>query len=176
MPVDLQQCLSRQLDISWGLLSLHLSGLDDDELLWRPAAVGLHVHRRPDGDWVADWPDREDYDIGPASIAWTTWHIGFWWSMAIDHSFGPATLDRASVHWPGAAEAVVRWLTSCHDDWCARLADLDDRALQATDRSRWPVRDRPFADVVAWVNVELMKNAAEIGALRFLHAARTEPR
>ena len=29
-----------------------------------------------------------------------------------------------------------------------------------------------FGDVVAWVNIELMKNAAEIGYARFLYAVR----
>jgi len=39
-----------------------------------------------------------------------------------------------------------------------------------TGRPRWPFQDRPFGDVVAWVNGELTKNAAEIGYARFLHA------
>ena len=34
------------------------------------------------------------------------------------------------------------------------------------------MRDRPLGDVVAWVNLELMKNAAEIGYARFLYAVR----
>ena len=42
--------------------------------------------------------------------------------------------------------------------------------LQSTERPRWPFCDRPFGDVVAWVNVELTKNAAEIGYARFLYA------
>jgi len=33
--------------------------------------------------------------------------------------------------------------------------------------SHW---DRPFGDVLAWANVELTKNAAELGYARFLHA------
>lgn len=41
------------------------------------------------------------------------------------------------------------------------------------ERTRWPFRDRPFGDVVAWVNVELTKNAAEIGYARFLYAVST---
>ena len=42
---------------------------------------------------------REGYDIGPPSIAWLTWHIGFWWSMVLDHSFADGTLsrDKASI-------------------------------------------------------------------------------
>jgi hypothetical protein len=44
--------------------------------------------------------------------------------------------------------------------------------LRSTQRTRWPFRDRPFGDVVAWLNVELAKNAAEIGYARFLYAVR----
>jgi hypothetical protein len=35
------------------------------------------------------------------------------------------------------------------------------------------MQDRPFSDIVGWLNVELMKNAAEIGYARFLYAVRT---
>jgi hypothetical protein len=35
-----------------------------------------------------------------------------------------------------------------------------------------PDTTRPFRDVAAWLNLELMKNAAEIGYARFLYAAR----
>ncbi len=47
-----------------------------------------------------------------------------------------------------------------------------DSDLQSTQCTRWPFRDRPFGDVVAWVNVELTKNASEIGYARFLYAVR----
>src|SRR5690606_41348743 len=65
--------------------------------LWRPAARGLHVHQLPDGRWQAGWPDHEGYDLGPSSIAWLTWHLVFWWSMVLDHSFGEARLSREDV-------------------------------------------------------------------------------
>jgi hypothetical protein len=126
-----------------------------------------------DGNWLADWPDRESYDLGPASIAWLTWHLGFWWSMVLDHSFGEARLERANVSWPGESEAVHRWITGLRDRWWSRLEALTDSDLQATDRTRWPFQQRPFGDVVAWVNLELTKNAAEIGYVRFLHAVRS---
>ena len=62
--------------------------------------------------------------------------------MVLDHSFGAGKLTREAVTWPGTADCVRAWL------------------------------DRPFGDVVAWVNVELTKNAAEIGYARFLYAVR----
>ena len=52
------------------------------------------------------------------------------------------------------------------------LDQVSDADLRSAQRTRWPFQDRPFGDVVAWVNVELTKNAAEIGYARFLYAAR----
>lgn len=166
------ELLVRQFDLAWKLLAFHLDGLTTDECLWRPASRGLHVYRAADGRWRADWPEREEYDIGPPSIAWITWHVGYWWSMALDHSFGARTLAREAVEWPGDADAVREWLTSLRDAWRTRLARLTDDDLQSRERSSWPYVDRPFADVAAWLNVELAKNAAEIGYARFLYAVR----
>ncbi|HET9512393.1 MAG TPA: DinB family protein, partial [Gemmatimonadales bacterium] len=111
-------------------------------------------------------------DLGPASIAWLTWHLGFWWSMVLDHSFGEGRLVREEVVWPGDADSVRRWLEALQDRWRTVLEILTDDDLQATRRTRWPFQQRPFGDVVAWVNLELTKNAAEIGYVRFLHAGR----
>jgi hypothetical protein len=166
----------RQLDIAWALTTYHLDGLTTAECLWRPAAKGLHVTRREDGRWIADWPETEGYDIGPPSIAWLTWHIGFWWSMALDHAFGAAELTRADVNWPGTAEAARQWIQSLHTAWRSKVQALDPEELQSRERTRWPVQDRPFVDVVAWANVELMKNAAEIGYARFLYAVSVQTR
>lgn len=149
-----------------------MTGLTDAEALWRPADVGLHVHKAEGGAWTAEWPVHEDYSIGPSSIAWLTWHIGFWWSMVQNHSFGDASLQREAVTWPGSVDAVRDWLSALHDDWVRSVAALPNEAFETMERARWPMRERPFADVVAWVNVELMKNAAEIGYARFLYAVR----
>jgi hypothetical protein len=86
--------LTRQFETAGKLASLHLDGLTTAECLWRPAPRGLHVRPGPDGRWLADWPDREGYDVGPPSVAWLTWHVGFWWSMVLDHSFGDGALAR----------------------------------------------------------------------------------
>ena len=166
--------LLRQLDTAWKLASYHLEGLTTDECLWRPAARGLHVHPDADGRWRADWPDHEGYDLGPPSIAWTTWHIGFWWTMVIDHAFGDGLLAREDVTWPGDADGVRAWLGGLHDRWRGHVERLGAEELRSTMRTRWPYRARPFADVVAWANVELTKNAAEMGYARFLYAVRGE--
>lgn len=165
-------CLLRQFDTASRLTRYHLDSLGSEECLWRPAAQGLHVHVGADGRWYADWPQHEGYDLGPSSIAWITWHMGFWWSMVIDHSFGAGTLAREQVTWPGTAEAARAWVYGLETQWRARIEAMTPNELQALDHTRWPFRDRPFADVIAWVTLELTKNAAEIGYARFLYAGR----
>jgi hypothetical protein len=164
--------LTRQLDTAWKLASFHLGGLTTEECLWRPARQGLHVHRDAGGEWRADWPDHEGYDLGPPSIAWLTWHLGFWWSMALNHSYGDGTLAREQIRWPGDGDGVRRWIGGLAAEWRANLERLTDRDLRSTRRTRWPYRNRPFGDIIGWANVELTKNAAEIGYARFLHAVR----
>jgi hypothetical protein len=163
--------LLRQFDIAWQLAWYHLELLEDDECLWRPARRGLHVHRDSDGAWHADWPEREGYDIGPPSIAWLTWHVLYWWSMVLNHSFGDASLTRDAVTWPGSMDAVRTTLQQFREQWTTPVQQLREEDFASSSRTRWPFHDRPFADVVAWLNVELTKNAAEIGYARFLHAS-----
>ncbi|HYW10329.1 MAG TPA: hypothetical protein VE871_00165 [Longimicrobium sp.] len=52
---------------------------------------------------------------------------------------------------------------------------MTDEELESSARTRWPMQDRPFGDVVAWATMELTKNAAEIGYARFLYAVREAP-
>ena len=167
-----RRLLLRQLDTAWALASYHREGLTTDECLWRPAAVGLHVDRDGQGHWRAGWPDHEGYGLGPPSIAWLTWHMTFWWSMALDHGFGEGRLTREAVLWPGDAASAVARIEDLQAQWRAGVEGLSEDDLAAVTRTRWPFTDRPFADVVAWANVELTKNASEIGYARFLYAVR----
>ena len=163
--------LIRQFETASKLTNFHLDGLTTEECLWLPSRRGLHVHRLSDGRWRADWPDHDD--VGPPSIAWLTWHLGFWWSMVLDHSFGRGTLSRENVLWPGNADDVREWLGGLQGQWRVALEQVADEELQSTERTQWPFQHRPFGDVIAWVNVELSKNAAEIGYARFLYAVST---
>ncbi len=72
--------------------------------------------------------------------------------------------------WPGAADGVREWLGGLQEQWRGVLEQVRDDDLRSVQRTRWPFQDRPFGDVIAWVNVELTKNAAEIGYARFLYA------
>jgi hypothetical protein len=78
----------------------------------------------------------------------------------------------ARVTWPGTADGVREWLGRLRTQWLAALDGLADADFAARQRTRWPLQDRPVGDVVAWVNLELTKNAAEIGYARFLYAVR----
>ena len=172
MDVHTRSVLLRQFDTAWQLAEYHLNGLTTAECLWRPARVGLHLRRDERGAWRGEWPEHESYSLGPPSIGWLTWHMGFWWSMVLEHSFDEAALQPDAITWPGSAEAVRDWLGALAGRWRAEIERLTDAELQSPDRTRWPFKDRPFADVVAWANVELTKNAAELGYARFLFAVR----
>jgi hypothetical protein len=162
--------LVQQLAVAWQLTTYHLENLTTRECLRRPAEQGLHVRRRDDGAWLADWPEQEGYDLGPSSIGWMTWHLGFWWSMALDHNFGTRTLTRERIVWPGDAEGVRGWISGLHSRWSGTLSAQSDADLATTTGVNWPFDGRTRADLFAWANTELTKSAAEIGYARFLLA------
>lgn len=164
--------LARQLAMAWQLTTYHLEGLTTEECLRRPAERGLHVDRLADGTWRAQWPEHEGYDLGPSSIAWMTWHLGFWWSMALDHNFGPRILSREEISWPGDAESVKTWIVGLHTRWEGILARQTEHDLSSSAGVCWPFEGRPRADLFAWANTELTKCAAEIGYARFTLAAQ----
>lgn len=168
---SIRNMLNFQFDISWQLLENHLTGLEDEECHWRPDSKGLQVVKKS-GIWKSDWPDTETYDIGPANIAWITWHIIFWWSMALDFSFGEGTLTREDIQWPGTMAAVRERCLELRDKWKTCVAKLPDEEFTSCNRSKWPFQDRPFYDIASWLNLELMKNACEIGYCRFLYASK----
>ncbi|MET0384856.1 MAG: DinB family protein [Polyangiales bacterium] len=172
MANEVRSCLLNQLDIAWALTQYHLESLTTEACLWRPAERGLHVWQGADGRWSADWPDHEGYDLGPSSLGWLTWHLGFWWSMVLDHASGEGSLTREAVFWPGDADGVRSWVAGLEQRWRGFVSAQSEAELHATERTRWPFQERPLSDLIAWANVELTKSAAEIGYARFLHAVR----
>lgn len=169
MTADLKFALLRQHEMAWKLCAYHLTGLSTEDCLWRPGrGTGPHVWLQEDGRWRGEWPKTEAYDIGPASIGWLTGHMIYWWSKVIDQSFGDGALDADEIVWAGSGEAAVAAIERLHRVWVSHYSALDEAALRSLELSRWPFTNRPFADIVAWVNTELTKNAAEIGYVRFL--------
>lgn len=163
--------LIAQFEIAWSLTSYHLATLSTEECLWRPAVRCLHVNQDAKDGWHADWPEHEAYDIGPPSIAWTTWHICFWWRKSLEHSQGNTSLTKDDVRWPGTADNVRAVIDDLRSEWLRVLTTASDDDLAVSNPSSWPLPNSTLASIAAWLNVELTKNAAEIGLVRFLYAA-----
>lgn len=168
----LLETLKRQYGIAAKLLYFHLDGLTTNECLWRPADTGLHIYPQADGRWLADWPDSEAYDIGPPSIGWLSWHLGYWLTMVINYSFESATQKRVDICWPKDADRTIEWISELESRWQDHIDNMDETDLLSDKRTNWPFKNRPFADIIAWSTVELTKNASEIGYARFLYATR----
>ncbi len=159
-----------QYDLTWTLAELHLTELRVDDFLWEPGPLCWTVRPTPDG-WVPDWADTEPDPIPVPTIAWITWHVGWWWTVTIDHLRGRTPSSREDVAWPGAAR-TVEWLRGLHTEWTTVLDGLTAADLAAPAPFPWPPDSAlTVAHTVAWVNAELMKNVAEIGQLRLQRAA-----
>ena len=86
--------------------------------------------------------------------------------MTLDHCTGAGALAREEVFWPGAEQSLAT-LRTLHERWLLFLDALESEDLDSGELTRWPFSDRrPFVHVIAWVNIELMKNVAEISLLR----------
>jgi DinB superfamily len=171
---DLIPVMRTQFTIVWSLLSFSLDPLTDDECFWSPVADDrtCTVRRNAAGDWVADWSGVETEPYPVATIAWLTWHIGWWWTTTIAHLIGEPVPARTEITWPGTADATKRWLAGLRERWLDILDTLTDDQFAETATFPWASRpDRTVADAIAWVNAELMKNTAEIGQLRIIRTA-----
>lgn len=63
-------------------------------------------------------------------------------------------------------------IESLGDHWRSLLKSSSDITLRQICENSWPVPNSSLDSIAAWLNVELMKNAAEIGVVRFLYATR----
>ncbi|NJQ00614.1 DinB family protein [Streptomyces zingiberis] len=172
MSTSRSELLRGQWDMTWSLFEYHLERLRPEDFLWEPAPH--HWTMRPDGTgaWTADWADTEPDPVPVPTVAWLSWHLGWWLSVATDHVAGRPPRGREDIPWPGPGEPAVEWLRGLRQEWQRTVAGLTDADLGSP--ARFPVPDDPAHTVghlLAWVNVELMKNVAEIGQLRLTRAA-----
>jgi hypothetical protein len=162
---DRTELLLRQLKVTWSFAEEVLVDVTPDEALWTPSPESWTV-RDIDGRWAADWVEPEPWPLPPTSLAWVQWHVMWWWSTVLDRCTGDGELQRADVTWQGPEDSMVV-MRALHDTWIAFLSSLTDDDLSSNELTRWPYTDgRPFAFVAGWVNVELMKNVAEMAMLR----------
>ncbi|RMI33106.1 DinB family protein [Streptomyces triticirhizae] len=161
-----------QCDVAWSLLDHHLQRLTADDYLWEPGPLVWTMRPTADGGWRPDWADTEPEPVPVPTIGWLSWHLGWWWSTARDHALGRTPLAREEVRWPGPGEPTVAWLRSLREDWANVLDGVDEADLAAPAAFPWPA-DAGYtrAHLLAWVTVELTKNASEIGQLHLLRAA-----
>ncbi|MFE5571697.1 DinB family protein [Amycolatopsis japonica] len=164
MPASRSELSRWQFDLTWSLFEYHLADLTSEDFFWEPTSHCWTI--RPDG--TPDWADTEPDPVPVPTIAWLTWHIGWWWSVALDHANGRSPRERTEITWPGA-ETAIAWLGGLRQEWLDRLTDADFDAPSA-----YPFGEEAgltFAHTVAWVNAELMKNVSEIGQLRMQRRA-----
>jgi len=160
-----------QFDLVWALADLHLSALDENDMLWEPTPLCWTVRQDSSGVWRPDWTDVEPDPVPVPTIGWLTWHIDWWWSTAIDHLTAATPRDRTDFTWPGGGAAAVSRLRDLAIRWREILISTD---MERPSQYPWGSgADRTVAHTALWLNVELTKNIAEIGQLRLLRAART---
>ncbi|MBU7598345.1 DinB family protein [Streptomyces sp. P38-E01] len=161
-----------QFDLTWSLFEYHLELLEPEDFLWAPTVNRWTVHRTEDGSWAPDFAKSEPDPVPLPTVAWVSWHLGWWWGVAADHVHGRTPRERTEVVWPGPGEPTIEWLRGLRTDWLTGLDGLTESALAATAPFPWQNDPRhTVGHMVAWVNAELMKNVAEIGGLRMQRSA-----
>lgn len=164
-----QALLVRQFELAWALCAYHLERLVEEDFLWEPAGTCWTLHPAPDGGWRPDWAETEPDPVPVPTVAWLSWHIGWWWQTALAHVQGGTPPGPFDVAWPGPGAPAVAWLGTLRTRWLTVLDGLTEDDLDAVATFPWPAEaGRTVADLAAWLNVELTKNAAEIGQLRML--------
>ncbi|APU14923.1 MULTISPECIES: DinB family protein [Actinoalloteichus] len=172
MSTSRAELLRWQFDLTWALTEFHLAQLTPADFGWEPGRPCWTMRPDADGGWVADFAEVEPDPVPVPTIAWLTWHVGWWWSVTIDHAQGRTPRDRTEIAWPGPGAPTIDWLRGLRDEWAVVSDRLTDADLDAP--APFPWRDSPeltVAHMLAWVNTELTKNVAEIGQLRLLRAA-----
>ncbi|MFB7719927.1 DinB family protein [Nocardia sp. NPDC056100] len=131
--------LRSQFDVVWSLLDYHLERLAVDDFLWAPVQLSWTLRHDYLGHWVPDWEDSEPDPIPVPTIGWITWHIGWWWTVTIDHVRHHIPRDRDAILWPGPSAAVADWLRELRSQWLEILDDLTDSDLEAPIGFPWPI-------------------------------------
>lgn len=164
------ETLRWQFGLTWRLAEVHLPALTDEACFWEPAPGAWTVRQSADGGWRPDWEVPEPDPAPPVTIGWLTWHLIWWWSALLAAIRNEPTIPRDEVLWPGSASAAVGRLRRLAAEWTELLSAFDEGDLERPLAYPWP-EPRPLSLAIAWANSELMKNVAEIGAVRHIFVA-----
>jgi hypothetical protein len=160
--------LLRQLEIPWVLASqYYLPALTDELLHWRPSANCVGLREGADGLYP-EWPGETE-PFPDTTAGWLTWHMEWWWTNAIAGVAGGEAAAPLTFAWSGSAAATRAKLLDLHDRWVQILRSIDPDHLCSAP---FP-EPQLLSAVAAWLNVELMKNVAELGLLVRLYANRS---
>lgn len=172
MDTDALAIAQWQFRVAWSLADqVQLPRLTDQMCWWLPAAASWTVRKGTDNGWHADWSEPEPVNPAPPTIGWLTWHLLWWWGDALAVVDGCPQAERSSVRWPGSAASAVGQLRGLSSRWTATVAALSAADLNRPISFPWN-EPRPLIFTVFWVNLELMKNVAEIGELANLYDYR----
>ncbi|AXE24401.1 DinB family protein [Streptomyces globosus] len=159
--------------------------LTDGEWLWEPVPGCWSVRRRTDGPgpratalagcgpWGRDaaayphpWPPPF------TTLAWRLSHLAEMLALRADHTAGSRSLTRDRHPVAGGAADAVAAFEAGAAAWRDALLGVDEAALDTVGYCTYPHgsdAEEPFADIVWWVNQELLHHGAEIALLRDLY-------
>ena len=154
-----------QFRMSWALVAdFHLSRLTDELCMWMPHESASTVRLQDDGTWRSDWTEPEEGQPWHASAAWLTWHLQLWLTQALAEAGRQQVPTSDDVRWPGTANGVRAELERLAGEWRNVLLEVSPSDLERPTTFPWP-DPRPLHRLISWANMEMMKNAAEIGVV-----------
>jgi hypothetical protein len=165
-----------QWDYVTDVLIERLSGLTDEEFLWRPAETVWTVRPTMDGRPRPDaevWPPTAEA-APPRTLAWSIDHLGAGSYTRADYLVGEHRLKDEDLSWPLTATGGIEFMKGGLDAWRNGLAQMTDEDLDTVGRSAYPGGldpTLPLIEIVWWVNKELVFHSGEIWLLRDLYAA-----
>ena len=154
--------IQSQFDVVWKLAQLILPKLITEDHFWEPVLGSWSMRKNQKGWWKVDLEIPEPEPTPTSTIAWLTWHIQWWWSSFFAVYDKKKPFEISEIAWPGNASEVNKMLNELHDRHAALLASMNEAALSEMFEYPWQ-KPRQFRFALGWVNIELMKNVAEIG-------------
>ena len=164
--------IQSQFELTWLLAQYHLPKMTDENCLWAPSDNVWTVRLSTEGRWRPDFVEAEPEPIPTPTIAWISWQILWWWNGALATLEGRTPPSSSDIDWPGSALATRNRLEELSLKWRVALSTLEAKDVGENSHRMVPFpwsQPKPLAEMLGWVNVELMKNIAEIGYVLHLY-------